>query len=139
MKQEKRIHNKHKKCAFMRHSCTLQSEYMLTYKWKFPGCMSLFRLFPLCKLWKSSAGKTKFLWPSSYSNAYFLDLSLFIILFFWKYRHPCAWLVWMCVQHVHASDSEQVGRVIEERCTRRGSTERYGGNGKKKNGRMGNE
>lgn len=38
----------------------------------------------------------------------------------------------MCVQHVHASNSEQVGQVIEERCTRRESTERYGGNGKGK-------
>lgn len=33
---------------------------------------------------------------------------------------------------MHASAREQVGRVIEERCTRRGTTERYGGNGKEK-------
>ncbi len=36
-----------------------------------------------------------------------------------------------CVQHVHASDWE-LRRVIEQRCTRRGRTERYGGNGKEK-------
>lgn len=73
----------------------------------------------------------------------FISLYLFIVHFFLDPVGSPVHDLCECVQHVHASDCEPVRRVIEQRCTRRGSTERYGGNGKEKqnerNRRMGEE